>query len=230
MKYKVILFDAAETLFDFKKAEKEAFKNSMLELDIEYDENYHFATYKEINTAIWKELEEGLITQEKLKTERFKRLIDKLDMTFDENDFANIYMTHLGNGSFLFDGAMELIEDLSSKYILSIVTNGLTSVQERRLKKSTIAKHFKDIVISESIGISKPHPDIFEHAINNLGTFNKDEVLMIGDNLNSDIRGGINYNIDTCWYNPNKLENKTDLKPTYEICDYTELRRLLLDK
>ena len=223
MKYKVILFD-------FKKAEKEAFKNSMLELDIEYDENYHFATYKEINTAIWKELEEGLITQEKLKTERFKRLIDKLDMTFDENDFANIYMTHLGNGSFLFDGAMELIEDLSSKYILSIVTNGLTSVQERRLKKSTIAKHFKDIVISESIGISKPNPDIFEHAINNLGTFNKDEVLMIGDNLNSDIRGGINYNIDTCWYNPNKLENKTDLKPTYEICDYTELRRLLLDK
>ena len=230
MKYKVILFDADETLFDFKKAEKEAFKNSMLELDIEYDENYHFATYKEINTAIWKELEEGLITQEKLKTERFKRLIDKLDMTFDENDFANIYMTHLGNGSFLFDGAMELIEDLSSKYILSIVTNGLTSVQERRLKKSTIAKHFKDIVISESIGISKPHPDIFEHAINNLGTFNKDEVLMIGDNLNSDIRGGINYNIDTCWYNPNKLENKTDLEPTYEICDYTELRRLLLDK
>ena len=230
MKYKVILFDADETLFDFKKAEKEAFKNSMLELDIEYDENYHFATYKEINTAIWKELEEGLITQEKLKTERFKRLIDKLDMTFDENDFANIYMTHLGNGSFLFDGAMELIEDLSSKYILSIVTNGLTSVQERRLKKSTIAKHFKDIVISESIGISKPHPDIFEHAINNLGTFNKDEVLMIGDNLNSDIKGGINYNIDTCWYNPNKLENKTDLKPTYEICDYTELRRLLLDK
>ena len=230
MKCKVILFDADETLFDFKKAEKEAFKNSMLELDIEYDENYHFATYKEINTAIWKELEEGLITQEKLKTERFKRLIDKLDMTFDENDFANIYMTHLGNGSFLFDGAMELIEDLSSKYILSIVTNGLTSVQERRLKKSTIAKHFKDIVISESIGISKPNPDIFEHAINNLGTFNKDEVLMIGDNLNSDIRGGINYNIDTCWYNPNKLENKTDLKPTYEICDYTELRRLLLDK
>ena len=230
MKYQVLLFDADETLFDFKKAEKEAFKNSMLELDIEYDENYHFATYKEINTAIWKELEEGLITQEKLKTERFKRLIDKLDMTFDENDFANIYMTHLGNGSFLFDGAMELIEDLSSKYILSIVTNGLTSVQERRLKKSTIAKHFKDIVISESIGISKPNPDIFEHAINNLGTFNKDEVLMIGDNLNSDIRGGINYNIDTCWYNPNKLENKTDLKPTYEICDYTELRRLLLDK
>ena len=71
MKYKVILFDADETLFDFKKAEKEAFKNTMIEFNIDYDENYHFSTYKEINTAIWKELEEGLITQAKLKTERY---------------------------------------------------------------------------------------------------------------------------------------------------------------
>lgn len=230
MKYKVILFDADETLFDFKKAEKEAFKNTMIEFNIDYDENYHFSTYKEINTAIWKELEEGLITQAKLKTERFRRLIEKLNLNFNENDFSDAYMKHLAAGSFLFDGATELIEDLSSKYILSIVTNGLTSVQEGRLKKSVIAKYFKDIVISESIGIAKPHPDIFGHAINNLGTFNKDEILMIGDNLNSDIKGGINYNIDTCWYNPNKLENKTDLKPTYKVCDYTELRNLLLDK
>ena len=230
MKYKVILFDADETLFDFKKAEKEAFKNTMIEFNIDYDENYHFSTYKEINTAIWKELEEGLITQAKLKTERFRRLIEKLNLNFNENDFSDAYMKHLAAGSFLFDGATELIEDLSSKYILSIVTNGLTSVQEGRLKKSVIAKYFKDIVISESIGIAKPHPDIFGHAINNLGTFNKDEILMIGDNLSSDIKGGINYNIDTCWYNPNKLENKTDLKPTYEVCDYTELRNLLLDK
>ena len=218
MKYKVILFDADETLFDFKKAEKEAFKNTMIEFNIEYDENYHFSTYKEINTAIWKELEDGLITQEKLKTERFRRFIHKLGLNFN------------GNGSFLLDGAIELIEDLSSKYILSIVTNGLTAVQEGRLKKSIIAKHFKDIVISENIGIAKPHPDIFEHAINNLGVFNKDEILMVGDSLSSDIKGGINYNIDTCWYNPNRLENKTDLKPTYEVYDYSELRSLLLDK
>ena len=229
MKYKVILFDADETLFDFKKAEKEAFKNTMIEFGVSYDESYHFNIYKEINTAIWKELEEGLITQEKLKTERFRRFIEKIEMDFNENDFANTYMKYLGEGSFLFEGAKELIEDLSDKYILSIVTNGLTAVQERRVKKSVIAKYFKDIVISEEIGISKPNPDIFEHAINNLGKFSKDEVLMIGDSLNSDIRGGINYNIDTCWYNPNNAENKTNLKPTYEMVDYKELRNLLLD-
>ena len=229
MKYKVILFDADETLFDFKKAEKEAFKNTIIEFGVSYDESYHFNIYKEINTAIWKELEEGLITQEKLKTERFRRFIEKIEMDFNENDFATTYMKYLGEGSFLFEGAKELIEDLSDKYILSIVTNGLTAVQERRVKKSVIAKYFKDIVISEEVGISKPNPDIFEHAINNLGKFSKDEVLMIGDSLNSDIRGGINYNIDTCWYNPNNAENKTNLKPTYEMVDYKELRNLLLD-
>ena len=109
MKYKVILFDADETLFDFKKSEREAFKNTMIEFNIEYDENYHFSTYKEINTAIWKELEDGLITQEKLKTERFRRFIHKLGLNFNENDFASTYMKHLANGSFLFDGAIELI-------------------------------------------------------------------------------------------------------------------------
>ena len=228
MKYKVILFDADETLFDFKKAEREAFKNTMIDFGVDYDENYHFNTYEKINSAIWKELEQGLITQEKLKTERFKRFIDKIDMSFDENDFATTYMKYLGDGSFLFEGARKLIKDLSDKYILSIVTNGLTIVQERRIKKSSIAKYFEDIVISEEIGIAKPHPDIFEHAIGNLGEFNKDEILMIGDNLSSDIKGGINYNIDTCWYNPNKKENKSDLSPTYEISDYKELRNILL--
>ena len=229
MKYKVILFDADETLFDFKKAEREAFKNTMIDFGIDYDESYHFNTYEEINCAIWKELEQGLITQEKLKTERFRIFIDRLDMNFDENEFASTYMKYLGDGSFLFEGALELIEDLSNKYILSIVTNGLTIVQERRIKKSVIAKYFKDIVISEEIGISKPHPNIFEHAINNLGEFSKDEILMIGDNLSSDIKGGINYNIDTCWYNPNKVENTSNLTPTYEMTDYKEIRSLLLD-
>lgn len=230
MKYNVILFDADETLFDFKRSEIEAFRNTIIEFGVAYDEELYFNTYREINSSIWRELENGLITMEKLKVERFKRFLNKLNMDFDENDFANSYMKHLGNSSLLLDGAVEFIEDIHNKFIISIVTNGLTSVQENRIKKSIIAKYFKDIVISEQLGISKPNPDIFEHAIGNLGNFNKDEILMVGDNLNSDIRGGINYNIDTCWFNPNKLENSTELKPTYEVYDYKELRNLLLKK
>ena len=211
MNYKVILFDADETLFDFKKTEREAFKNTMMEFGFDYDESYHFSIYKEINTAIWKELEEGIITQEKLKIERFKRLNDKLNAGFDEEEFSKAYMINLGNGSFLLDGAIELIEDLSSKYILSIVTNGLTIVQERRVKNSVIAKYFKDIVISEEVGISKPNPEIFEYALSNIEGVNKNEILMIGDSLSSDIRGGINYGIDTCWFNIHKEKNNSGL-------------------
>lgn len=228
MKYKVIIFDADETLFDFKKAEKEAFKNTILEFGMNYDESYHFETYKVINTAIWKELEEGLITQSKLKVERFKRLSDKLEIIFDENEFAKAYMRNLADGSFLFENAMEVVESLSKKYILTIVTNGLTSVQEKRIRKSEIAKYFKDIVISEEIGISKPNPEILKHALQNINHMNKSEVLIIGDSLSSDIKGGVNFGIDTCWYNPNNLKNTTDMKITHEVSSLKELENLLM--
>ena len=225
MKYKVILFDADETLFDFKSSEKESFKNTILEFGIDYDEDYHFGTYKEINTAIWKELEEGLITPKKLKIERFKRFLDKLDMNFDENEFAAAYMKHLGNSSILLDGAVELIQDISDKYVISIITNGITNVQQRRIKNSPIAEYFSDIFISEDIGVSKPNPDIFKHAINSLGSFSNDEILMVGDSLSSDIKGGINYKIDTCWYNP---DNKAAKYPSkYQIGALSELEKIL---
>ncbi|MZK53792.1 YjjG family noncanonical pyrimidine nucleotidase [Clostridium beijerinckii] len=222
MKYEVILFDADDTLFDFKKSEREAFKNTILEFNINYDENYHLKIYQDINTAIWKEFEQGLITQEKLKVERFKRLADKLKISFDEIEFAKSYMQNLSNCSFLFDGSLELIEHLSKNYKLSIITNGLTSVQENRIRKSIISKYFEDVVISEEISISKPNPKIFEHALKNISHTNKSTVLMVGDSLTSDIQGGINFVIDTCWYNPNKLKNNSNMTPKYEISNFDE--------
>ena len=229
MKYKVLIFDADETLFDFKKAEKEAFKEAILEFGMDYDESYHFETYKVINSAIWKELEQGLITQSKLKIERFKRLSNKLQIPFDEVEFANAYMKHLANGSFLFEDSTDLIESIKDNYTLMIVTNGLTVVQEKRIKQSTIAKYFKDIVISENIGVSKPNPGIFEYTLKDMKNIDKSQVLMIGDSLSSDIQGGTNFGIDTCWYNPKEIENKTNLKPTYEVKSLKELKDLLLN-
>ncbi|GFZ29883.1 haloacid dehalogenase [Clostridium zeae] len=227
MKYEVIIFDADETLFDFRKSEREAFKNAMVEFDIEYDENHHLKIYSEINTAIWKEFEEGLITQEKLKVERFKRLADKLEVVFDEVEFAKTYMKHLANASFLFEDSEALVESLYKDYKLTIVTNGLTDVQNGRIKKSTIAKYFQDVVISEEVKVAKPDPRIFEMALNNLKHTDKSKVLMVGDSLSSDIKGGANAGIDTCWYNPSKTLNTSDIKPTYEISSLNELRDII---
>lgn len=227
MKYEIIIFDADETLFDFKKSERAAFKNTMLEFNIEYDENYHLKIYQEINTAIWKEFENGLITQKKLKVERFKRLSDRLNAGFDEIVFAKLYMKHLSYASFLYDDSIDLVESLHKNYRLSIVTNGLKDVQNNRIRRSIIAKYFEDIVISEEVEVSKPNPKIFELALNNIKHTDKSKVLIVGDSLTSDIQGGINSGIDTCWFNANKIVNNTGIKPTYKISNLMELKDIL---
>jgi putative hydrolase of the HAD superfamily len=227
MKYEIIIFDADETLFDFKKSESEAFKNTMLEFDIEYDENHHFKIYQGINTAIWKEFEDGIITQEKLKIERFKRLSDRLNAGFDEVAFAKSYMKHLSHASFLYDDSIVLVKSLHKDYRLTIVTNGLKDVQDGRIRKSVIAKYFEDIVVSEEVNISKPDPKIFEHALTNINHADKSKVLIVGDSLTSDIQGGINFGVDTCWFNPNKIVNRTSIKPTYEISNLMELKEII---
>ena len=229
MKYEIILFDADETLYDFKKSEREAFKNTMLKFNINYDENYHLEIYKEINSALWKEFEQGLVTQEMLKIERFKRLSKALKIRSDENEFANSYIENLADASFLYDNSLELIETLNKSCRLAIVTNGLTSVQNKRIRQSSIAKFFDAIVISEEILIAKPNPKIFEHTLKLINFSDKSKVLMIGDSLSSDIQGGINFGVDTCWYNPNKIINETSIKPTYEISNFDELKLLLLN-
>ncbi|WP_461615692.1 YjjG family noncanonical pyrimidine nucleotidase [Clostridium sp. Marseille-QA1073] len=227
MKYEIIIFDADDTLFDFRKSERHAFKNTMVEFNIKYDENYHLKIYSDINTAIWKEFEDRLITQKELKIERFKRLSDKLNINFNEVEFAKSYMKHLSFASFLYDDSMDLIESLHKNYRLSIITNGLTEVQDNRIRKSAIAKYFEDIVISEEVQVSKPDSKIFEIALNNMKYTDKSKVLMVGDSLTSDIQGGINFCIDTCWFNPDKITNKTEMKPNYEISNLMELKDIL---
>ncbi|WP_411169369.1 YjjG family noncanonical pyrimidine nucleotidase [Clostridium sp. MB05] len=227
MKYEIIIFDADETLFDFRKSEKYAFENTMLEFNMEYDEAYHLKIYSDINKIIWNEFEEGLISQEKLKTERFKRLSDKLNIHFDEIKFSESYLKHLSNASFLYDDSIPLIEILSEDYRLSIITNGLNDVQDNRIRKSIISNYFEDIIISEVVKVAKPDPKIFELALNNINHTDKSKVLMVGDSLTSDIQGGINFGIDTCWYNPNRIINKTGIKPTYEISNLMDLPKIL---
>ncbi|MEI6856518.1 YjjG family noncanonical pyrimidine nucleotidase [Psychrilyobacter sp.] len=227
MKYEIIIFDADETLFDFKKAEKKAFKKTIIDFGIEYDEDYHFKIYKEINTTIWKELEDGLITQKKLKTERFKLLSKELKIKFNEVEFANLFMKHLSQASFLYEKSEELVKDLTKNYRLTIFTNGLSAVQDNRIKKSILAEYFEDMVVSEEIGISKPNPKIFQHALKNINYTNKNKILIVGDSLTSDIQGGINFGIDTCWFNPTRNSNELGIEPTYIISDLMELKEIL---
>ena len=227
MKYDILLFDADETLFDFEASEKEALKLTMIDFDFDYNEEYHLTLYKEINTAIWKELEQGIITQKQLKIERFNRFLVALQSNIDATEFATRYMKHLANASLLYEFSYDIIQQLHKNYRLAIVTNGLTDVQNGRVRNSTIGHFFDQIVISEEVGLSKPDPKIFEYALNKMNYTDKSRVLMIGDSLSSDIQGGINCGIDTCWYNPNTISISSNINPTYEIHEMNELFDIL---
>ncbi len=227
MKYEIILFDADETLFDFKKTERAALQNTMREAGIVYDEAYHLQVYRDINAALWKELEGGLISQADLNVERFKRLSEALRAGFDPAGFARSYRQHLADAAFLYEDSLDLIANLHRDYRLAIITNGLKDVQQRRIRQSAIAPYLADVVISEEVGVSKPDRRIFELALARIGHTDPRRALMVGDGLTSDIQGGINSSIDTCWFNPQRLQNRTGIRPTYEIAKLMELKKVL---
>jgi putative hydrolase of the HAD superfamily len=231
--YKYLLFDLDETLFDFKMSERNALKETMLEFNIPYKEDDHLPIYKKVNQILWDRLEEGTIHQEAIKVQRFVDLKSVMALDYDPDLFAKRFMYHLGEGSFLLEGAKDLIDSLSGAYTIIGLTNGLTQVQKRRMEKSPLAPYFKQLFISEEIGIAKPHPSLYEHVFNKLARlypdFNKTDCLMIGDSLTSDIQGGVNAGIDTCWVNLNDKPNKLNLNPTYEIRNFASLINILLN-
>lgn len=183
--------------------------------------------YNIINKLLWNDVEKGLLSSKQVRVERFRRLFHNLDINFSADEFSELFIKYLSEGAFLLDGAEEMCKYLSSKYTVVIVTNGIKDVQLSRLERSSIKKYISDIIISEEIGVSKPDPRIFEFALKKLIHSDKTSVLMIGDSLSSDIQGGINFGIDTCWFNPKNGENATTLKPTYHIRRIGQLFNIL---
>ncbi|MCI2256785.1 YjjG family noncanonical pyrimidine nucleotidase, partial [Domibacillus sp. PGB-M46] len=173
-------------------------------------------SYQEISTVLWRDLENGKMGLVELGSERFRRLFLEHDLEIDAVVFNQDYLKFLGEQTHLVQGAEKVIKALSHKR-LAVITNGYTIVQTSRINNSLLEGSFEHIIISESTGFQKPQTGIFDYAFNKLQITEKPNVLIVGDSLTSDIQGGINYGIDTCWFNPKYKENNTSLKPTYEI-------------
>ena len=225
--YDVIIFDIDETLFDFNETEILALKRTVEDLELIYNKDYHYKLYKEINSSLWKDLEKGLTTGDKLKSQRFELFAQALEIEINIDQVSDNFLSYLAHGAFLFDDSIPLLDYLKNKYVLSIITNGLKYVQNIKISKSNIGHYFKDIVISEEVNVSKPNTEIFKIALSNLNQVDKSRVLMIGDSLSSDIKGGNDFGIDTCWYNPNNKINTTSIKPTYAISSLKDLFSIL---
>ncbi|WP_420631896.1 YjjG family noncanonical pyrimidine nucleotidase [Candidatus Leptofilum sp.] len=224
MPYKWLLFDLDNTLLDFDKTEALALEASFAQHGLAFSTKAK-QRYHEINQRYWQRLERKEITPETLRTGRFQDLFDELSIRYDAAAFASSYLAHLGQQAPLVDGVADLLEKLNGRYQLGIITNGLADVQHPRLEKSGLKRQFSPIIISQEIGIAKPNPGIFDAAFAQMNQPAKNEVLIIGDSLSSDMIGGITYGIHTCWYNPNG--KTTNLPITHEISQLNQLSHIL---
>ena len=216
MRYKWLLFDADGTLFDYDKAEAAALANTFREFDLTLGPD-DTATYRSINGDLWLAFERGKIAQGDLRTARFQRLFGALGLAQDAESFSERYLHNLGAASDLLEGAEPLVKMLQAHFSLALITNGIAMVQRSRLARSPLADCFDPIVISEEVGASKPAPEIFDVAFAKMGHPNKNDVLIVGDSLTSDMQGGYDYGIDTCWFNPQAKPRETNLPLSYEI-------------
>ena len=225
--YELILIDADETLFDFVKAEKIALKITLESFGFAGDFLQAHELYKVINKALWKDLEKGLINNEELRLERFKRLLENLQLDYSPFEFSEQYALNLGNCSFLLEGALEVCIALHKKYKVLIVTNGMKDIQHSRIDNSLIKNYIDGVVISEEVGFAKPDTRIFDCALKMAKHEDKRTVLMVGDALSSDIKGAIDYGVDSCWLNTKKVVNESELKPSYVIDIITDLLKIV---
>ncbi len=226
MKYKWLLFDADNTLFDYDKAEGFALRSTFETLGLGYEPRYA-KVYGRINGEIWLDFEAGRISQERLRTKRFELLFDAFGIECDPAEFSERYLANLALGTDLIEGAEDVLRSLHGRAGLLLITNGLADVQRPRFGRSTVGHYFSDVVISEEVGVAKPDPAIFEVAFAKMGFPAKADVLIVGDSLSSDIRGGLSYGIDTCWFNPEGKTNGSDMVAHYEIRELGDLLPLL---
>ena len=226
MNYDVLIFDLDDTLFDFGETEKHALDHSFRAHSFPNGLTEYRASYKEISKGLWLDLEQGRISLSELKVERFKRLFLQHELSLCPEDFGQMYIENLGREVHMIDGVQDMLTNLSSCRLV-LLTNGFQEVQHARIALSPLHQTFEVIVTSEETGYQKPQAEIFEYVFEKLGITEKQNVLMIGDSLTSDIQGGNNFGIDTCWFNPNNNDNVTSIKPTYEISNYDELEHIV---
>lgn len=223
MSYKFLLFDLDHTLLDFDAAEDVALTHLLKEEGVEEIQVYK-DYYVPMNKALWKDLEQKKISKQELVNTRFSRLFAHFGVEKDGAYLAERYQFFLSKQGQIFPGVEDLLKNLIHQgYELYAATNGITTIQAGRLEQSGIATFFKENFISEQLHTQKPDAAFYEKIGARISNFDKKYALMIGDSLSADIQGGNNAGIDTIWYNPHHLENKSLAQPTYEVDSYQAL-------
>ena len=228
MKYKFLLFDADGTLLDFARSEAEALKEMLFENGI-CNDDATVELYSGINDSLWKLLEKGEIDKQTLLVRRFELLLEALSIEGDPVLMAREYEDKLSTKGYVLEGVEEMCQALYGRAKMYIVTNGLEKVQRGRYAVCGIDKYFENAFISDVIGYQKPSVKYFEAVAKNIKDFDKSQAIIIGDSLSSDIKGGLNFGIDTCWYNPNGVKAPEDMEITFVASSFEQVVNFIIN-
>ncbi len=225
MKYKVFLVDADDTLFDFQAAAESSLRRAFNECGLEYKEHYK-SVYMRINEGLWKRLERREITKAQLLEYRFSTVLKELNIDYDDVLLNDAYVRALSDSAHHISGAREFLEELKSLGDIYIITNGTYSVQISRMKKFGMERYIKGSFISEKIGAEKPSEKFMQCVTQELAFVKKQEMLIIGDSLSSDVKLGENNGVDCVWFNP-KNKPSGGVAFNYEAKTYGEILEII---
>lgn len=223
MKYEILLFDADNTILDFDKAEEQALSRAFSEVELPFSQT-SLRVYRKNNIRQWELFEQGSQTKAEVLINRFVETFRELGLPLDKARTAgDLYEEYLMLGYYVMPYAEQVLTRLQKKCKLYLVSNGVLRIQNSRMKGSGLGKYFIERFVSEKVGYPKPQKEYFDYCFKHIEGFDKSKTLIIGDSLTSDIQGGVNAGIDTCWFNPWHNANKSTLTPTYEITDLREI-------
>ena len=227
-KYKYLLWDIDGTIINFELAERAAIRSLFKRFKLGDCSDEMLMYYSQINKRYWQLMESGKIKKDKMLVERFIEFFSNKGINADiAAEFNKEYQIALCDTIVFNDDAMDIIKHQKKTCKIIIVTNGTEVVQEKKLERSGLNDIVDNVFISELVGFEKPNIKFFEKVILEVGIKDLKEALIIGDSLTSDIQGGHNIGIDTCWYNPKNEENTTLLNPTYTIRNLHELENII---
>lgn len=220
-----LFLDLDDTILDFHKAERIAIAKTIRDFGVEPTEAV-LTRYHQINKFHWEQLEKGILTRDEVLVNRFAVLFGELGVKVDAQLCARIYEKNLSVGHWFLPGAEEAVDALSKKYRLFLASNGTASVQAGRMTSANLYRFFEKVFVSQEIGANKPSREYFQRCFAQIPDFDPDRAIMVGDSLTSDILGGINAGIKTCWVNP-AHHPAADIQADYEIESITQLEALL---
>lgn len=221
-----LFLDLDDTILDFKMAERLAIPKTLSAFGVNVTDEL-LQRYHAINKTCWEMLERGELTRDEVGTRRFALIFAQEGVEGNAAACNELYLKNLAIGHYFLPGAEEAVQRLSKKYRLYIASNGTASVQEGRMTSAKLYPYFEKVFISEHLGANKPSKEFFDRSFAQIPEFDPKKAMIVGDSLTSDILGGINAGIATCWVNPGHKPGKPEIQPDYEIEGLHQLEELL---